>query len=97
MSSIPNGQISKKRWMPILIMTRTYSGARLSCSPCDDPEWSNFTKYFALRFTSLGIKKLISTSYTPQSSMGVVYSPKLSDDSTRGGDKEQGKNPHPGK
>lgn len=22
--------------------------------PCDDPEWSNFTKYFALHFTTLG-------------------------------------------
>lgn len=31
--------------------------------PCDDPEWSNFTKYFALRFRELGIKKLISTSF----------------------------------
>ena len=31
--------------------------------PCDDPEWSNFTKYFALRFEELGIKKLISTSF----------------------------------
>ena len=32
--------------------------------PCDDPEWSNFTKYFAMNFTRFGIKKLISTSYT---------------------------------
>ena len=31
--------------------------------PCDDPEWSNFTKYFAQRFSDLGLKKLISTSY----------------------------------
>ena len=31
--------------------------------PCDDPEWSNFTKYFADNFTKFGIKKLISTSY----------------------------------
>ncbi len=31
--------------------------------PCDDPEWSNFTKYFALNFVRFGIKKLISTSY----------------------------------
>lgn len=31
--------------------------------PCDDPEWSNFTKYFAVRFQALGIKKLISTSF----------------------------------
>jgi hypothetical protein len=35
--------------------------------PCDDPEWSNFTKYFAQRFEHLGLKKLISTSYAPNS------------------------------
>ena len=31
--------------------------------PCDDPEWSNFTRYFAQNFEMLGLKKLISTSY----------------------------------
>ena len=31
--------------------------------PCDDPEWSNFTKYFAENFELFGLKKLISTSY----------------------------------
>lgn len=31
--------------------------------PCDDPEWSNFTKYFAANFERFGIRKLISTSY----------------------------------
>jgi hypothetical protein len=35
--------------------------------PCDDPEWSNFTKYFAQNFQRLGIKKLISTSYAIES------------------------------
>lgn len=35
--------------------------------PCDDPEWSNFTKYFAQNFEKLGLKKLISTSYAPHS------------------------------
>jgi hypothetical protein len=35
--------------------------------PCDDPEWSNFTKYFAENFDKLGLKKLISTSYAPDS------------------------------
>lgn len=35
--------------------------------PCDDPEWSNFTKFFALHFEDLGLKKLISTSYAPDS------------------------------
>ena len=31
--------------------------------PCDDPEWSNFTKYFAQNFENFGLKKLISTSF----------------------------------
>jgi len=31
--------------------------------PCDDPEWSNFTRYFASNFKRFGLKKLISTSY----------------------------------
>lgn len=31
--------------------------------PCDDPEWSNFTRFFAQNFERLGLKKLISTSY----------------------------------
>lgn len=35
--------------------------------PCDDPEWSNFTKFFAQNFERFGIKKLISTSYAPES------------------------------
>jgi hypothetical protein len=35
--------------------------------PCDDPEWSNFTKYFAQNFERFGLKKLISTSYAVNS------------------------------
>lgn len=35
--------------------------------PCDDPEWSNFTRYFAEHFEDFGIKKLISTSYANDS------------------------------
>lgn len=35
--------------------------------PCDDPEWSNFTKFFAQNFERFGIKKLISTSYAYKS------------------------------
>ncbi|MCL4560114.1 MAG: adenine-specific methyltransferase EcoRI family protein [Chloroflexi bacterium] len=35
--------------------------------PCDDPEWSNFTKFFAQNFERLGLKKLISTSYAVDS------------------------------
>lgn len=35
--------------------------------PCDDPEWSNFTRFFAQNFEALGLKKLISTSYAADS------------------------------
>jgi hypothetical protein len=35
--------------------------------PCDDPEWSNFTKFFAQNFGRFGLKKLISTSYAVDS------------------------------
>jgi hypothetical protein len=46
--------------------------------PCDDPEWSNFTKYFAQNFNRFGIKKLISTSYAPDSkNYKLAYEPTL--------------------
>lgn len=46
--------------------------------PCDDPEWSNFTKFFALNFVEFGLKKLISTSYAPESKNNKsVYQPTL--------------------
>lgn len=35
--------------------------------PCDDPEWSNFTKYFSQSYQRFGLKKIISTSYAPES------------------------------
>ena len=41
--------------------------------PCDDPEVSNFTKYFAERFEQLGLKKLISTSYAADGGNGKVF------------------------
>ena len=41
--------------------------------PCDDPEWSNFTKFFALHFRDYGLKKLISTSYAPKSNAGGAF------------------------
>ena len=41
--------------------------------PCDDPEASNFTKYFAERFEQLGLKKLISTSYDADGGNGKVF------------------------
>lgn len=46
--------------------------------PCDDPEWSNFTRYFAAKFDELGLKKLISTSYAPDSkTFKTPYQPSL--------------------
>lgn len=46
--------------------------------PCDDPEWSNFTKFFAQNFERFGLKKLISTSYAPDSkSYKNAYQPTL--------------------
>ncbi|MBR3340053.1 MAG: adenine-specific methyltransferase EcoRI family protein [Clostridiales bacterium] len=50
--------------------------------PCDDPEWSNFTRYFALNFERFGLKKLISTSYAhswgnQQISMFEMISPQF--------------------
>ena len=35
--------------------------------PCDDPEWSNFTKFFAQNFERFGLKEIVSTSYAPDS------------------------------
>ena len=32
--------------------------------PCDNPKYSNFTKYFINNFEKLGLKQLISTSYS---------------------------------
>lgn len=44
--------------------------------PCDDPEWSNFTKFFAQNFENFGIKKLISTSFAVESkNMNIDYEP----------------------
>ena len=46
--------------------------------PCDDPEWSNFTKYFAQNFERFGLKKLISTSYAAESKkLRIPYQPSL--------------------
>jgi len=46
--------------------------------PCDDPEWSNFAKFFALHFVDFGLKRLISTSYAPDSNPAKAnYQPTL--------------------
>ena len=45
--------------------------------PCDDPEWSNFTRFFAQNFERLGLKRLISTSYAVESKRYKYYEPTL--------------------
>jgi hypothetical protein len=46
--------------------------------PCDDPEWSNFTKFFAQNFERFKLKKLVSTSYAPESkNIKTNYQPPL--------------------
>ncbi len=45
--------------------------------PCDDPEWSNFTKFFAQNFENFGLKKLISTSYAIESKRIKNWEPTL--------------------
>lgn len=58
--------------------------------PCDDPEWSNFTKYFAQNFQKFGLKKLISTSYAPNSKpKNIPYQPTLFELDSPGFDEEK--------
>ena len=45
--------------------------------PCDDPEWSNFTRFFAQNFERLKLKRLISTSYAVESKRYKNYQPTL--------------------
>jgi hypothetical protein len=46
--------------------------------PCDDPEWSNFTMFFAQNFVRFGLKKLISTSYAAEiKNYTIQYQPTL--------------------
>lgn len=39
-----------------------FRGRTVLC-PCDDPEWSNFTRYFIANFRRLGLRRLVCTSY----------------------------------
>lgn len=39
-----------------------FEGKIVYCN-CDNPEWSNFWKYFHLNFEKLGLKRLVSTHY----------------------------------
>lgn len=41
--------------------------------PCDDPEWSNFTRYFAQNFQTFGLRKLVSTGYAPNRKPALLY------------------------
>jgi hypothetical protein len=60
--------------------------------PCDDPEWSNFTRYFAQNFERLGLKKLISTSYAVDSkTYKGTYQPTLFETSAPYYDKKKTK------
>ena len=46
--------------------------------PCDDPEWSNFTKFFAQNFERFGLKRLISTSFAAASKkVKTIWQPSL--------------------
>lgn len=45
--------------------------------PCYDPEWSNFTKFFAQNFENFGLKRLISTSYAVESKKYKNWEPTL--------------------
>ena len=53
-----------------------FKGKTVFCN-CDDPEWSNFTLYFAQNFEHLGLKRLISTGYDQD---GVAIVLDLSED-----------------
>jgi len=39
-----------------------FKGKAVFCN-CDDPEWSNFWKYFTLNFEHLGLAKVVATHY----------------------------------
>jgi len=57
--------------------------------PCDDPEWSNFTKFFAQNFERFGLKKLISTSYANDSKEDVFIQLSLFEENSPHFDKKK--------
>ena len=57
--------------------------------PCDDPEWSNFTKFFAQNFERFGLKKLISTSYANEKKSAVFVQLSLFEQSSPKFDKNK--------
>lgn len=71
---------------------RKYFKNKVVLCNCDDPYESNFFKYFALNFNSLGLKKLITTCYATSP---IVYSQlALFGDDLVLGNKNNGKKPY---
>lgn len=52
--------------------TQHFAGKVVLCN-CDDPYESNFFKYFAMNFNSLGLKKLITTCYVTSPVVGDEF------------------------
>ena len=50
--------------------TKNFEGKVVYC-PCDNPEWSNFWKFFVDNFHSLKLKKLIATYYDSTIPTGI--------------------------
>lgn len=48
----------------------SFKGKVVYCN-CDNPEWSNFWKYFKTNFNKLGLKSLISTFYSDDPKMTI--------------------------
>lgn len=51
-----------------------FQGKTVYCN-CDDPELSNFSKFFILHFKQLGLKRLITTHYTGGSTLFLDQTP----------------------
>ena len=66
MNSILNGGDIEKEVSNYVIHNPEVFKGKTILLPCDDPEWSSFTKYFAQNFSKLGLKELISTSYAAE-------------------------------
>lgn len=68
-----------------------FKGKVVLCN-CDDPFESNFFKYFAINFNSLGLKKLIATCYATSP---IIYTQlTLFGEETPVGKEENGKKPY---
>lgn len=50
--------------------TKNFEGKVVYC-PCDNPEWSNFWKFFVDNFHSLKLKRLIATYYDSSIPIGI--------------------------